>query len=173
LPKKITPRAGQKENKILVFGIGNPGRRDDGLGARFVSQLQAEKLEGADCDSNYQLQVEDALTLLAYGTAIYVDASKKTKAPFTFEEIFPSLEISFSTHELSPQSVLSLCQELYHHRPRAFLLAIRGYEWGVGEFLSDKAEANLSLALDFLKGHLKESRGSSPFQASAAKKKRK
>jgi hydrogenase maturation protease len=159
LPKKIKPRTRKKEHRILVFGVGNPGRRDDGLGAKFVSLLQKRQIKDIDCDSNYQLQVEDALALLDYGAVIYVDASKKGKPPFAFKEIFPSFQIPFSTHELSPQSVLGLCRELYNHRPRAFLLAIRGHKWGIGEFLSAQAEANLTLALDFLWDHLKTSGG--------------
>jgi hypothetical protein len=46
--------------------------------------------------------------------------------------------------------VLALCRELYGRTPQAWILAIRGYDWDVGEGLSEGAERNLAAALDLL-----------------------
>ena len=70
--------------KVLVFGIGNPGRQDDGLGPALVEQaekLLPGQLSSAsnlqiDYDANYQLNVEDAETISAYDLVYFVDASK-------------------------------------------------------------------------------------------------
>lgn len=140
---------------ILVYGIGNPGRRDDGLGPALVDLLEAARLEGVAFDSNFQLNVEDALACSEHDTVIYADASETGEAPFAFTEIEPAREIAFTTHELSPGAVLALCEELYGKRPKAWMLAIRGYAWDIGEGLSPRAEINLSSALAFLLGRLK------------------
>ena len=50
--------------------------------------------------------------------------------------------------------MLALCRELYGLAPRAWLLAIRGYDWDVGEGLSEGAERNLAAALDLLRNFL-------------------
>lgn len=147
-----TPNAG-----ILIYGIGNPGRRDDGLGPALVELLEAARLEGVAFDSNYQLNVEDALACSDQETVIFADASETAEAPFAFTELEPAREIAFTTHELSPAAVLALCEELYGRRPKAWTLAVRGYAWDIGEGLSPQAEINLSAALAFLLGRLKKS----------------
>ena len=136
--------------RTLIYGIGNPGRRDDGLGPKLVSLIEAEGIDNVDCDSNYQLNIEDALTCSHYDAVVFVDASETTAPPFEFKELEPAREIAFTTHELSPASVLALTEELYARRPRAWMLAVRGYEWELAEGLSPRAEINLSAALAFL-----------------------
>ena len=62
------------------------------------------------------------------------------------------------SHTLGPEAVLAVAAELYGRTPEAWLLAIRGHRWTLGEGLSAKAEKNLGLALGFLEGFLKEVR---------------
>jgi hydrogenase maturation protease len=152
----MTSPAVPTDSKILIYGIGNPGRHDDGLGPALVELLETAGLEGVAFDSNYQLNVEDALACSECDTVIFADATDETgEAPFAFMELEPAREIAFTTHELSPAAVLALCEELYGRRPKAHVLAMRGYEWDIGEGLSPRAEINLSLALAFLLGRLK------------------
>jgi hydrogenase maturation protease len=141
--------------RTLVIGIGNPGRQDDGLGPRLVELLEAAGLEGVSVDSNYQLNIEDALACSKFDTVIFADASESGEAPFVFAELGPAREIAFTSHELSPAAVLALCEDLYDRRPKAWTMAVRGYAWDVGESLSPRAEVNLSAALTFLLGRLK------------------
>ncbi len=149
-------------DEILVYGIGNPGRGDDGLGPALVDLLATAEIEGVTLDSNYQLNVEDALACSECDTAIFVDASETAEAPFSFGELEPAREIAFTTHELSPAAVLALCEELYNKRPKAWILAIRGYAWDIGEGLSPQAEINLSAALAFMVARLKKGETSEP-----------
>jgi hydrogenase maturation protease len=151
----MTSSAVPTDSKILVYGIGNPGRRDDGLGPRLIELLEAARLEGVDLDSNYQLNIEDALACSKHDTVIFADAADAADAPFVFMKLDPAREIAFTTHELSPAAVLALCEELYGRRPEAWILAVRGYDWDIGEGLSPHAEINLSAALAFLLGRLK------------------
>jgi len=48
---------------ILVYGYGNPGRGDDGLGPALVEALELLGATGLDCESDYQLAIEDAACL--------------------------------------------------------------------------------------------------------------
>ena len=143
-------------DKILVYGIGNPGRQDDGLGPALIEMLGSAGLAGVDLDSNYQLNIEDALALSTHGTVIFVDASETADEPFSFLALESSRDIAFTTHELSPAAVLALCEELYGKPPLAWTLAIRGYSWDLGEGLSPRADINLSAALAFMVAWLKE-----------------
>jgi Ni,Fe-hydrogenase maturation factor len=53
-----------KDKKVLIYGYGNPGRRDDGLGIKMSELIahwsEAHHLEQIEVDSNYQLNIEDA-----------------------------------------------------------------------------------------------------------------
>lgn len=145
------------DSRVLVYGYGNPGRQDDGLGVEFVTMVENENYTRVDCDSNYQLNVEDALTVSRYDTVIFVDASLNARAPFEFLSIQPSNEISFTTHAMSAQSVLALCEELYGKRPAAYMLGIRGYTWDPGIGLTAMAKSNLKKAFDFINALLNDS----------------
>jgi hypothetical protein len=55
-----------------------------------------------------------------------------------------------STHSLPPEGVLAVCEAVYGKKPRAYLLAIRGHRWELGEGLSPKGRENLAAAVDAL-----------------------
>lgn len=142
--------------RILVLGIGNPGRGDDGLGPELVDRIERAAISGVDTDANYQLNVEDALACSAHDLVVFVDASNDGPDPYSFTEIAPAREIAFTTHELAPASVLALCEDLYGLRPEARLLTVRGREWEIAEGLSPRAARNLAEAETFLTSFLKE-----------------
>lgn len=145
--------------KILVYGYGNPGRMDDGLGPALADALAADGIPGVTVDANYQLAVEDAAAVAAHDVAIFVDADTAGPEPFWFERIAPRRETSFSTHSLSPQAVLALAVDLMESRAEAYLLGIRGYEFNeFGEGLSVGARANLEAAVGFLRRAIEDRR---------------
>ena len=137
--------------KICVFGYGNPGRQDDGLGPALAELLEGDRLPDVETDSNYQLNIENAYDISRCGAVIFVDASIAGEEPFSFEEIEPEIEIAFTSHSLSPQSVMALCGELYDAKIRAYVLGIRGYGWDLREELTPGARKNLEKALIFIK----------------------
>jgi len=145
----------KKGPTVLVLGIGNPGRRDDGLGAAAAERLKKRRLTGVVCDANYQLNVEDALACAEHETVIFVDAARGLRQPFTFREIGPAAALPVLSHALGPAAVLAVAAGLCGKTPDARLLAVRGHRFTVGEGLTDKAEGNLALALDFLVKFLK------------------
>ena len=144
---------------ILIYSCGNPGRQDDGLGPALVAELEAwapaEGLSGVVFDSNYQLNVEDALAVAESRAVVFVDASKEGQAPFEFRPLAPQKEISFSTHAMPPESVLALADELYGARPPAWILAIRGEAWEPNEPPTAAALSHLAAARDFLQAWLR------------------
>jgi hydrogenase maturation protease len=138
--------------KILVYGYGNPGRQDDGLGIFLADLVEKwaleEGLEAIDTDSNYQLNIEDAYNLNHYDMVFYADASIEEIDNYKLEELKPKLNTNFSMHSVSPAFVLGLCKEIYNEIPDSYLLHIKGYEWEFMEDMTDKAETNLHLAFD-------------------------
>ena len=82
------------DRKILVYGYGNPGRQDDGLGVALVEELEqwvaTEKIPGLDFDSNYQLNAEDALAGFGCGDhGAFFAASRETASGETAGRFAP------------------------------------------------------------------------------------
>lgn len=137
---------------ILIYGYGNPGRQDDGLGPAIIDRIEADAELRAlvDTESNYQLNVEDALDVVGRTAVIFVDATLSGDGPFAFYGIEPSAEITFTTHSMSPESVMALANDLYQAETPGYVLAIKGHEWDFVEGLSAAARQNLDEAYRFL-----------------------
>ena len=137
----------------LVFGWGNPSRGDDALGPLFVEHfatLAARHPEwgAVDCLTDFQLQVEHALDLQGRRRVLFVDASLEAPAPCSLELIMAAKDASFTTHAMSPQAVLKVYADIEDGEPPpAWLLAIRGERFELGEEISPAAARHLEAAL--------------------------
>lgn len=140
----------------LILGFGNPGRQDDGLGPAFVAALGACLPQHIVAEDPYQLTVEHAHDAIDYQQLIFVDAclpleSRSEAKQFYFDDVSALSEISFGSHSLSPAGVVELCKTLYGRTPKAYVLAIEGYEFDdFKEELSERARGNLASALAYL-----------------------
>ena len=144
--------------KILIYGYGNPGREDDGLGNELVKRLEAWAVEnaltGVEFDSNYQLNIEDAEIISEKDLVIFADASTEDIEDYVLTEVTGESDVSFTTHAASPGYIVKLCQDLFTKCPKVYLLHIKGYQWEFREGLSEQAENNLQKALSFIKEYL-------------------
>lgn len=123
-----------------------------------MERLEALGLPGVTTDANYQLSLEDALACSRHDLVIFVDAARGLRKPFTFEELKPEAAMPAMTHSIGPGAVLAIAESLYGRNPEAYLLAIRGHAWSLGEGLSKRAEADLGRALEFLTKFLQDRR---------------
>jgi len=146
----------------LIYGYGNPGRQDDGLGARFTELfekwIQENNIPNVTIDCNYQLNVEDAAMIADYDMVVFVDASiVEDVEQYKLETIKPdSSSIEFTMHAVSVGYVVDLCRKIYGKSPLSYVFHIRAYEFDFKEELTQKAEANMMDAFEFLKGFLLE-----------------
>ncbi len=143
------------QKKVLIYGYGNPGRQDDGLGAAFISMMEEHlksfPIEGLTLDCNYQLNIEDAELISSYDIVLFVDATQEDVSHFKITEVNPSeSKIEFTMHAVSVAYVLDLCSKIYNKLPTTYLLHIRGYEWEFKEELTAYAKQNLQLAFKFV-----------------------
>jgi len=135
----------KKLDKIVVIGIGNNTRQDDGLGWAFLDKLEKDGFNEDNLLYKYQLMVEDAELISAYKTVIFVDACKTDlKDGFAIERIYSSKQVSFSTHAIPPNQILNLCKTIYNKNPIAYIIKIEGYQWDFEISLSEKAHQNLN-----------------------------
>jgi len=134
--------------KTLLIGYGNPGRLDDGLGGALAERAQQLGIAQLTVESCYQLAVEYAEQAAGFDVVIFADAAINGPEPFDWKRIEPQMTIAFSTHHVSPQTILGLAQNVFESKVEGFALAIRGYEFDdFGERLSPQAQVNLTAAL--------------------------
>jgi len=150
-----------KYKRILIYGYGNPGRQDDGLGAAFIQKMEtwisANPIIGINIDCNYQLNIEDAELISEMDLVVFVDASQEAIECFSFTKVeASSARVEFSMHAVSPAFVVDLCAKMFHHTPMAYVLHIKGSAWDFKEELSKTALENLEKAFNFLTDEIRK-----------------
>ena len=142
--------------KVLIYGYGNIGRKDDGLGILAANTIEAwAKAKGLvwlDVETNYQLNIEDAEIISNYDVVYFVDASLEAIEDVSVTQVLPdSNKIEFSMHAISPAYVLKLCRDMFGKSPKTYLMHIKGYEWDFVEGLSEQAKRTLVSCVEGLK----------------------
>ncbi|GIV72224.1 hydrogenase maturation protease [Caldilinea sp.] len=132
---------------VLVIGIGNTLRRDDGAGWLFAAAL-AERLQqaGATVHLLLQQQLTPELAIDAVEMApdqiIFVDASLDVEET-ALTEVTPSIEAPVLDHRLDAAALLTLMRRLYAVQARSWLVQTPARDLGHGEGLSEKAQEGL------------------------------
>ena len=164
LPKKFAINTLAKELAVtladyndascLIYGIGNVGRQDDGLGWAFIDWLEKESIcPKADLDRHYQLHLEHADLISYKKKVLFVDATKAHDVDtFQLERVDSAMDHSFTSHSISIGAIMETCHKCFEHVPEVQLLTIKGYEWELELGLTEQADRNLKLAQNFFKG---------------------
>lgn len=136
---------------VLVFGYGNLSRGDDALGPLVLDYIEKNiYFEGLEVITDFQLQIEHALDLVNRELVLFVDASVSCDRAFSFTRLVAEKDKSYTTHAMSPSSVLKVYQDIEHHPPPpCFLLSIQALNFELGTDLSSQAQRNLNDAIIF------------------------
>jgi hydrogenase maturation protease len=133
---------------ILIVGIGNPLRSDDGVGWRLATELSRETLRhDVHIIATQQLTPEISEMASRAERVLFIDATPTGKpGGLKCRQIAPRITSNRHSHELSPVGVLHLAQDLYARCPRAYLLTIGGESFDAGDSLSANVVAALAPA---------------------------
>jgi hydrogenase maturation protease len=135
-----------KARPVLLIGIGNPLRGDDGVGGVLVEEL-AEELGGwstpcAELRVVHQLTPELACTVAGVQRVLFLDAcvSARTGAPW-LDSLRPEAFAGGATdgldpHQLQPTPLLALAHILYGWRGESALLRLPAVAFPHGTGLS-------------------------------------
>ena len=138
------------DSGILLIGIGNNCRGDDGLGWKFLEEIESSGYDFIEREFRYQLQVEDAALISEYDVVVFVDATyEKLSNGFEVRPCIAADNAFFSTHAQAPGAILHLTHSLYKKFPKAYVLAISGETWELETKLSDGAGRNLQAAVSY------------------------
>ncbi|MCB1995361.1 MAG: hydrogenase maturation protease [Burkholderiaceae bacterium] len=150
--------------RVLVIAVGNPSRGDDGLGPMLVAQWAVGDMDGVEVLTDFQLQVEHALDLLACDAVLFVDATREAVG-VELHRVEPAAALPVLSHALTPAGVLHVAQRLGQRLPDAWQLAIEGTAFGLGEGLSSEAQARLVRGLEVASAWLAQRRRIHPSTA--------
>ncbi|MCP5244133.1 MAG: hydrogenase maturation protease [Burkholderiales bacterium] len=144
--------------KILLFGYGNPGRGDDALGPLLVERFRRPQRAHVRVQTDMQLLIEHVTDLQGCGQVVFADADVGCAEPFHFSAIQAQQDDSYTSHALTPAALLHVYRQVYQcDAPAAFLLRIRGYNFALGDSLSDRAADNLNAAVRFINQRVMQS----------------
>ncbi len=134
---------------LLILGIGNGFRKDDGLGPALLKQLQRSDLQGVEL----QVQSGEGSSLMAawqgYEQVVLVDAVCSGALPGTVfeleasEQVIPSRFFHYSTHAFSVAEAIEMAKALGELPQALTLFGIEGADFGSGTGLSPIVTAAL------------------------------
>ncbi|MCC7264218.1 MAG: hydrogenase maturation protease [Candidatus Latescibacteria bacterium] len=131
-------------NRLLVVGVGNPLREDDGVGWYLAEALGQAGVPTHTC---HQLLPELAAELSQVDLVLFADArAGETPGQVQLQALAPSDRPGYS-HHLDAPGLLAWVRGLYGHCPQAYLLSVTGAAFGYREGLSPQVEAALPAAL--------------------------
>lgn len=119
---------------ILVIGVGNPTRRDDGAGPEVVRRLDALALPNVELRSATQLDPSLAVDLADYEKVIVVDADPA--AAEVKIELAPDETGIPSTHHFTPSALRMLATTLHGRSPQVWVCRIPANDFEFGENFS-------------------------------------
>ena len=142
--------------ELLVIATGNRSRGDDALGPRVLEALRADAPEGVELLEEFQLQVEHALDLVGRRAVLFVDASRApVEGGVAIARLAPAHGHPPASHSLAPAAVLGVFEQVQHATPPpAWLLAIQGDDFELGEGLGPAATRRLESAIVLARGWL-------------------
>lgn len=139
---------------LLVLAAGNPARGDDGAGPWLAARLAEDAAEGVEVIEDFQFQVEHALDLQDRRAVLFVDAARPGAAAdgVHLAPLAPSAAPPVLSHALSPAQVLAVAQRLGQSLPAAWLLAVEGADFGLGQGFGPVMAQRLPQALALARG---------------------
>ncbi|MGV0992446.1 MAG: hydrogenase maturation protease [Mycobacterium sp.] len=150
----------------VVIGVGNPYRRDDGIGPAVAAAVAARNLPGVQVLScaGEMTQILDAWT--GAGLAVVIDAAvggtPGQVRGCTLDEFVEATP--FSSHELSLGKTYELAQALDRAPDAVVLVTVSVEDTGHGEGLSPAVAAALPQAVDVVLRILIQQREEAPNQ---------
>lgn len=135
---------------ILIAGIGNTLRSDDGVAAFVCTEIEKKKLQNVTVITSQQLQTEFIDQFLQYDYVLVVDASINAEG-ILFEKVPDTTEaVLHSSHHINLATLNSLAKQLHGRSINLYSCGIETESFETGEQLSAKAKANAEKAVLFI-----------------------
>lgn len=137
--------------KILVIGLGNPLREDDGIGAEVVEILEKRMApatrEKVTLLAGHQVDLIQAAIIKDYDKVIFVDAQTgMSSQPVQIKKMTPANDApTFTSHIGSIPVLLSITERVFGQVPDCYLVAVQGSDFAFEHSLSAAGKNNAAL----------------------------
>lgn len=166
----------QRAIRLLVLGIGNPSRTDDGVGHYVVEQLRCH-LGRSPADTNddysgwsefptvqttrvHQLTPEISLDIKDFDVVVFVDASigcgngGDLPGDVDLSPVMAEISIAPVSHHWAAGSILALTAHFFGRAPKGYVLSIPGRDFSFGDALSPRTKEDADRAVRLLAEHI-------------------
>ncbi len=138
-------------SNIIVIGFGNTLRGDDGIARLVLRELEKRLDKSIDQTTGssrirlvlkHQIDIIDAEVVSESDVVIFVDAHVSERLnDIDIREITGRETTTVNvTHISSPEELIVAAKEIYGTTPRAFVCAVRGYDFEFGEQITEPAQ---------------------------------
>lgn len=139
----------------LIFSWGNPSRGDDAIGPYITDNLSKKCFNHIEILTDFQLQIEHVLDLDHRDRVLFIDASFTASPPFDFYRLKAARDDSYTSHAMSPQSLLAVYDQLRQGTaPASFMLSVAALNFELGTAISTQAMLHLNAAVAFVENQL-------------------
>ncbi len=143
------------KTNLLVIGVGNTLRQDDGVGINLVRRLKSCFPPGLNCIEVYEPDIILAQEIAGFDNLLIVDAVvAEDDKPYRIIPIKPAKSFipsgGFVTHIFDWSTILATSKELFAGNPDTKVLGVSAFNFGFSESLSPPCKANAEKAFDFL-----------------------
>ncbi len=145
----------KQAKKILVIGIGNTLRGDDGIGKYICTCIEKIKLPNVSTTTAYQLETNLLEAFIQYDTIIIADASISGRPVSFINAATLQQQPVSSSHHADAKSLAALAKQLYKKDLEILLCAVRGENFDMGEQLSATAIHNANDAVNSIVNWIK------------------
>ena len=141
--------------RIVILGIGNLLKGDDGVGIRVIEALEQRDLsDGVECidggtgGPTLMVHFEGAGALIIVD-AVNLDAEPGTVRVFGLDEIEPDPgDLPLSVHDINILPMLELSRKLNQLPPVVRIIGIQPERFDIGDRLTDAVQAAVSTAVE-------------------------
>ena len=139
---------------ILILGIGNPLRGDDGIGAYVCAQLEELNTPRLSVQTTHQLHTEWIFTFQQYDAVLLIDASLSDQDVLIRPISRAPASSSNLSHHMAASQVAALTSLIVGSATRFFECAVPGDAFGLSDQLSEKGKMHADLAVAMITGWL-------------------
>ncbi len=146
--------------KILVLGVGNQHRGDDGAGIAVASKLKALDLPNTIVQPSFGEGTELMEAWKGYGIVFLVDAVRSGVEPGAIhyfeanKQTIPSRFFSYSTHDFSVAEAIEMARALGELPKEVFVFGIEGRQFEHGNELCSEVKDSVNKVASMIQGRI-------------------
>lgn len=148
----------QKEKlTVCLVGVGNTIRSDDGAGAYVCRLFDDLKIAGLQTQVVHQLDAELVEGLRPFDRVVIIDAAIDGDDVVLYPLDSTDAQPVASSHHVNASMLAALADKVYGYKLPLMACAVRGYNFEIGDSLSEHAEANCIKAVKVIQDWLCQS----------------